>query len=206
MRTSRYSGARALAAAALLGLAAACAEAPTTLSLAAPTDAALDRSASGFSVVHLRLRPAEDSESSASGELTVFVGVLLPPNPCGETLQEATIAVCGVIRNPGDEELIGGFLIVQASRDAAPVRLEFAVPPNPCLTYLVQASIAADLGTEKVGTPTVQAEFTFEGGTIVSLNPQPEPPSGPGGRRGTNAGPPNAPPNPCLVGFATRTG
>jgi hypothetical protein len=179
----------------LLGLAIGCAETPTAPTLVEPSGSAFDLSASGFSVQHLHLRPAEGSSATAWGE-------------CGETLVATTVVACGVIHNPGGELLEGGFLLVLAAPDAEPVRLEFTHPPNPCLTYLVSASaLVPELATVGLELPAVQVEFTTtaEGrlpGTIVSVSATPEPPNlHPGG---VNADPGTSlPPNPCLVGFTT---
>lgn len=206
MLTRSIRGARALTAGTLIGLVTACAEAPTTPPLAAPDDPAFALEASGFSVLHVHLRPAEGSESTAWGELTVFVGALHPPNPCVRVEQNLTVIVCGVIHNPGGEPLTSGFLTVLADGNARPVEHEFALPPNPCLTYLIRASSAADLGAEGLGLPAVQAVFTLEPGTIVSVEGTPGPPNDPSAGRGADATSPDAPPNPCVVGFATRQG
>lgn len=130
----------------------------------------------------------------------MFVGTLAPPNPCvTSVVANPTLVVCGVIHNPSRERLTGGTLLVQANPDARPVLLEFAVPPNPCLTYEVRAAAAADFGTgATVRLPAVQAVFTFESGDIISVSATPGPPDGPGNRlvdRGH-------PPNPCLVSFS----
>jgi hypothetical protein len=193
----------------LLGLAIGCAETPTAPTLADPSGPAFGLSAGGFSVQNLLLRPAEGSSATAWGELTVFVGALAPPNPCGEKLVAATVIACGVINNPGGELLEGGFLLVLAAPDAEPVRLEFTLPPNPCLTYLVSASaLVPELATVGLELPAVQVEFTTtaEGrvpGTIVSVGATPGPPNlHPGGVNDPGTA---VPPNPCLVGFtATR--
>jgi hypothetical protein len=206
MRTHTFRGSRALARAAVLTLIAACADTPTTPSapLLATSHVTLASAESGFEVLNLHLRPADDSESGAWGQLTVFVGTLVPPNPCLTTVEIATVAVCGVIHNPGEELLTGGALIVQASPDARPVTLELTLPPNPCLTYRIVAAATPDLGTTDVSLPAVQAVFTFEQGTIVES--QPGPPNDPSASIGTAPGPPDAPPNPCLVGLDVRQG
>ena len=196
----------------------ACAESPTattTGGLGEPQLAAFSETGTGFAVVPLRLSAAEGSESTAWGNLVVFVGTLAPPNPCVGTVELATIAVCGVIHHPGGVNLTGGTLRVQATRDATPVLLEFILPPNPCLTYQVRAAAAPDLGTFGPELPAVQVVFTSEQGEIVSTNPgppdnpewvNPGPPNDPGSGVGSQPGPPNAPPNPCLITFAERAG
>jgi hypothetical protein len=130
------------------------------------------------------------------------VGALAPPNPCGELLTLATVAVCGVIHNPNGELLTGGMLTVQTSRDAAPVTLQFTLPPNPCLTYQVRAVAAPDFGSTGLELPAVQIVFHLESGDIVSFETAPGPPDHPGGVNRE----PDVPPNPCLITLGGRAG
>lgn len=204
MRNHPHRGALATLLAVLLALPAACTETPTSPPAPAST-AVLAMSvvgASDFSPVPLQLRPGEGSELRAWGELTVFVGSLVPPNPCLHAVQDPTLIVCGVIQNPDAQLLTAGTLIVQATREGPRVQIDFAVPPNPCLTYLVSGAAAADLGTGALlELPAVQAVFTFERGFLVSAHPGgvnvPE-----GGGRTT--GDTQAPPNPCVIDIATH--
>jgi hypothetical protein len=189
-----------------LVLPAACAESPfapiTPAAVAAPATSAAG--ARDFFVVPLQLRPEGGDELAAWGELTVFVGALLPPNPCLPAVQGAALMVCGVIHNPEEQLLTGGMIIVHTRSDASPIRFDFAAPPNPCLTYLVRAA-ATDAGMAGLlSLPAVQAVFTFEDGSLVShtggVNVA-------GGAARGDGGPAELPPNPCIVAFDTqRTG
>jgi hypothetical protein len=181
---------------------AACADAPTAVPTE-PLSPSFAVGEAGFVTIPLLLRAPDGSESTAWGNATVFAGVLVPPSPCGETHAVATIAVCGMIHNPAGELLTGGTLTVR-SGDGAPVVLEFAFPPNPCLRYAVRAVAGPDLGTERITLPAVQLVFETEAGAVVSATPGP--PNEPALDVGGTPGPPDAPPNPCLISFGGRTG
>jgi hypothetical protein len=204
MSISGRSVARALSAAALV-ISSACQDVPT-----APdsdgTAMKLADSEAGFVVVPLQLRAVEGSESSMWGSVVVFVGTLAPPNPCGETLQLATVALCGILHNPDGELLTGGALRVQTRVDATPLVLELTVPPNPCLTYQVQAVASPDLSLAGLTLPAVQVVFSSEQGEIVSVQATPGPPNDPSLDLDGTPGPPDAPPNPCLITFDVRAG
>jgi hypothetical protein len=197
----------------------ACTESPTATTTtpdseqppAAYTEtAALTETAAGFIVVPLQLRPAEGSELATWGNMLIILGTA-PPNPCNESLELATVAVCGVIHNPGGGLLTGGTLSVQTSPDAAPVVLQLEAPPNPCLTYHVRGAAAPDLGFTGLELPAVQVVFNSEQGDIVSAiagspESQPGPPNDWGSVIATAPGPPDAPPNPCLITLGGRVG
>jgi hypothetical protein len=186
-----------------------CTESPTT---PAPTfdhsRAAFTATAAGFIVVPLQLRPAEGSTIAAWGNVLVMLGTALPPNPCSEGFALATVALCGVIHNPGGGLITGGLLSVQPRPDAAPVELQLTAPPNPCLTYQVRGAAAPDLGFTGLELPAVQLVFTSEHGDIVSSIPGPESQPGPPNDWGSviegTPGPPDAPPNPCLITLGGR--
>jgi hypothetical protein len=172
-------------------LTAACADTGPTEPAAESDGPAL--SASGMTVIPLQLRST--GESSLWGELLVQVGVLHPPNPCLVELSDVTVIVCGVIHNPGGEFLKQGTLTLFLS-DSRTLQLEFVAPPNPCLTYLVRAAAAPDLGTPGLSLPAVQVEFATERGALVSVRSQAEPPNL---IAGLVDGSPAAPPNPCVI-------
>lgn len=179
-----------------LTAAAACGEAPTSSPEAAPSAPSL--SAHGFSVTQLWLR-SETEELNAWGVLLVKVGPLAPPNPCGLTLDGASVAVCGVIHNPEGVLFTGGTLrITVGLRD---VELDFSVPPNPCRVYVVRAIASPDLGGDRLELPAVQVEFTTERGRIVAWT-APGPPDIGDGKGFDRTISPDAPPNPCLMEFA----
>ena len=187
----------------------ACTESPTATTLDAEHPvAAFTETAAGFVVVPLQLRPAEGSGVGTWGNMLIILGTALPPNPCNEGLELATIAVCGVIHNPGGGLLTGGELSVQASPDALPVVLQFTAPPNPCLTYHVRGAAAPDLGFAGLELPAVQVVFNSEQGAIVSVIPGPDSQPGPPNDWGSviegTPGPPDAPPNPCLITLGGR--
>jgi hypothetical protein len=200
MPTDLRRAARTLAVTTFLAVTA-CAETPTGTLTETPQPA-FTETAAGFAVVPLLLRAPDGSDSGAWGNLVVFVGALAPPNPCGEMMTLATVAVCGVIHNPDGELLTGGMLIVQTSRDAAPVTLQFTVPPNPCLTYEVRTVAAPDFGSTGLELPAVQVVFNSESGDIVSFETAPGPPDHPGGVNRE----PDLPPNPCLISLGGRAG
>jgi hypothetical protein len=164
--------------------------------------------ASGFEAVNLQLRPAEASEATMWGELTLLVGV--PPNPiCRQDTADATIAVCGVIHNPDLQSLEGGELRLTFSRTGGEVLLRFEAPPNPvCDTYLVNAVATVPLPEQNPGPPNVDVVFRSNLGSIVGGNPgpptlNPGPPTG----REQNPGPPvnpeaNPGPPQCQITFA----
>ena len=189
----------------------ACTESPTATTATIGAEhppAAFSKTAAGFVVVPLQLRPAEGSGSGSWGNMMNLVGTSLPPNPCSEGLELATVAVCGVIHNPGGGLLTGGELSVQASPDALPVVLQFTVPPNPCLTYHVRGAATPHLDFTGLELPAVQVVFTSEQGDIVSVIPGPESQPGPPNDWesviGATPGPPDAPPNPCLITLGGR--
>lgn len=197
---------RAIRAPALLLLAlSACAETPAVTEPLAP---AFVETEAGFAVLPLQLRATTEEAAGTWGNLVVFVGTLAPPNPCTGTFELTTLAVCGIIHHPGGTNLTGGMLTLQTSPDAAPIRLQFTVPPNPCTTYQVRALAAPDLGTNGLELPAVQIEFYTGSGIILSSQPGPpnsEATPGPPDSEAT-PGPPNAPPNPCLITLGTRIG
>ena len=164
--------------------------------------------ASSFEVAQVQLRPAEGSEATMWGELTLLVG--FPPNPiCRQETADATIALCGVIHNPDLQSLEGGELRLTFSRTGGEVLLRFAHPPNPiCHTFLVNAVAHMPLIEANPGPPQVDVLFRTNLGSIVSI--QPGPPTiqpGPPNNREVNPGPPvdpgtqPGPPN-CQVTFA----
>jgi hypothetical protein len=188
-----------------------CTESPTATTATIGAEhpaAAFTETAAGFIVVPLQLRPAEGGALAVWGNVLVILGTAVPPNPCDEGLELATVAMCGVIHNLGGGLLTGGLLTVQARPDAAPVELQLTVPPNPCLTYQVRGAAAPDLGFTGLELPAVQLVFTSEHGDIVSSIPGPESQPGPPNDWGSviegTPGPPDAPPNPCLITFGGR--
>ncbi|HSJ62474.1 MAG TPA: hypothetical protein VK922_01090 [Gemmatimonadaceae bacterium] len=182
----------------LLSLAAAtaCGDAPTSSSEAATSAPTL--SAHEFSVAPLWLR--SDTEAlDAWGVLLVMVGPLHPPNPCGLTLEGASVAVCGVIHNPEGALFTGGTLRITGGLHD--VELDFSLPPNPCLAYVVRAIASPDLGGDRLELPAVQVEFTTERGRLATWS-MPGPPNLGDGEGFDRTISPDAPPNPCLLEFA----
>jgi hypothetical protein len=165
----------------------------------------LSEAASGFFVTNVQLRSAEGSSSTMWGELTVFTGALLPPNPvCPQNDALATVAVCGVIHNPGGESLEGGELTLAFGETGQEILLRFATPPNPvCPTYQVRAASSVSLTETSPGPPNIAVFFVTSAGEIVGVSPGPpdSPEQDPWSSRGTEVSP--GPPN-CQITFAAR--
>jgi hypothetical protein len=173
----------------------ACSEAPTEPAVATTNVPTL--STQEFSPTRVWLR-SESEALDVWGVLHVMVGSLAPPNPCGVWQEGATLVVCGVIHNPEGVLLTGGTLrLLGELRD---LELDFALPPNPCLTYHIRATASPDLGDRGLELPAVQPEFTTVEGRIAGSAVPHAPSIGPEGLDRDASF--DAPPNPCLVEFA----
>ena len=167
---------RAARAACLAGLVALGCDAPVVGPQADATSwPRLSEAASGFVVTNVQLRSAEGNSSTMWGELTVFIGALFPPSPiCAQNDALATVAVCGVIHNPGGESLEGGEITLASGEPGREILLRFALPPNPvCPTYEVRAASSVLLTETNPGPPNIAVFFVTSAGEIVGVSPGP---------------------------------
>ena len=107
--------------------------------------------------VGVRLLPLPSANpSAASGRVQVRLGVLYPPRPCGPVAARSGgsgVTLCGVIHNPGGETFTEGVLL--ASGMSVPFGAA-ALPPNPCVQYVVQGTVRVPAGlvTQLAGDPS----------------------------------------------------
>lgn len=158
--------------------------------------------AGGMTIQTYALVPADGSATAMWGELIAFGGSIYPPNPFGDTFEDATLAVFGVLHNLDGETLTAASIV--AITDGGRVVLELASPPDACRTYRIDAIAAVDWGGVNPGPPDLVMSFSSALGDLVAV------PTGPGQRLdpyARNPGPPNEPAADepvCPLSYGTR--
>ncbi len=150
-----------------------------------------------FTISPLFVRPAEGSASIVWGRLRIITG-RVPPSPCNDRARGADFSVCGILHNPGGEQLLGGTITIGTDPRTAPVVVSLVFPPSPCTTYIIRGG-EAGIG-QNPGPPVIQASILTDQGALMGLESNPGPPIGPG--RKQNPGPPTTPV--CNVGIMLR--